>query len=275
MTYKWILLTAGLGDSNMQEAALRVAKCAAKFGKFSQVITLNSSNISRLCPTVNSKYSNLLNSKTRGFGFMSWKAELVYRTLLENIESYGVVWVDAGCELSPSAFSVLKLSRNLNKANRDGFLFFNLNTPESEYTKREVFYEFPKLIYPDSSPQAQTTYFALAGVNGLQIARKWFEVVSKDAGFIDEEIRVQPLPFFKEHRHDQSIFSLTLKENGYHANMKPLRNGRGHLISRYLTFLFDPIVAARNRTGNSIIPICIQRLNGLSLRLLKYFSLIK
>ena len=269
MKQKWILVTAGLGSDNIQCAAERVASDASHLDVFSQIIVLRNDNIGKLCPTVTSVYSPILNSKTRGYGYMSWKAEIVYRTLLENPENCVVVWIDAGCEVSPSAFTRLKFMKLLNTASSDGYLFFELNTKENQYTKRELYDEFPSLDISDTKPQAQTTFFALAGSTGIKIAARWFEIVVKSEIYINEELKSKQAPNFIEHRHDQSIFSLVLKELGYQANLSPLRNGQNGKFFRYLTFILDPVIAARNRYGVSIAPACIRRVGIFSLRIFK------
>lgn len=272
MRLDWILLTAGLGSADMRSAACRVARDAQKFSLFSQIIILTSDNLKDLCPTTSFKYERILNAGTRGFGYMCWKAEIVYRTLIEHQGYCGVVWVDAGCEVSPSIITRLKLVHYLNQANKNGYLYFNLDTQESSYTKRELFDEFPSLDASDAGPQAQTTFFALTGPVGLKIASRWFEVVAKSEINFNEEAYVEQASSFIEHRHDQSVFSLSLKESGYLANLPPLRNGRGKLISRILTFIFDPIIASRNRTGDSIVPQFINKIGTSTLRIFGYPS---
>ena len=267
MRQEWILLTAGLGSADMQSAARRVARDASRLAIFSQVVVLTNDNLEELCPTISFKYRNILNSRIRGFGYMCWKAEIVYRFLKKNNGKRGVVWIDAGCEVSPSIITRLRLVKNLHEAKRRGYLFFNLDTKESSYTKRELFCEFPSLDFLDSEPQAQTTFFALIGPVGLKIAARWFEIIAKSEFNFNEETKSKQLPQFIEHRHDQSVFSLALKEAGYTANLRPLRNGRGKLFSKVLTFIFDPIIASRNRTGESIAPRLIKLVGIKTLRI--------
>lgn len=250
-----VFATAGLGTQEFQLAAKRVYWQLDKFSCSKEVIVLQDENLQQLCPTVAENFSIFLNSDTRGYGFMSWKAELTYRTLLKSRGKSPFFWVDAGCEVSFNFISKFKMRMLSKRLIRDGYLFFTLDTPERDYTKASLFTKFPTLDPNDDTPQAQTTFYGLYGDIGLKIAEKWFNVVASEISTVDEENNVSSFGNSVTHRHDQSVFSLVLKELGLKPNMSPLKADQSRFkVLRFIKYLTEPVIAARNRTGISKNP---------------------
>jgi hypothetical protein len=255
MESRWILITAGLGSADFAQAAERVIRTSKSLYKWEQQILLNEKNIHYYCPTSVANFSEILNNKTVGYGFMIWKAEIVYRALVGEFGPCdGVVWVDAGCEVVSNTLTRISLRRHLRRARKFGAEVFSLQTPELSYTKRDLFYEFPGVDLLDRSPQIQTTNFYIHGRNGLEIARNWFEVATKSQSTIDESVSNRgEIGEFITHRHDQSIFSLSCKTNGKFHVFDTLTSGTGTRKSRIRGFI-SPFWASRNRTGISNVP---------------------
>lgn len=249
-----ILSTAGLGSLDFLEAGKRVIRQAKGFNLFSDFRLLDEGNLASICPSVCSKYSSFLNASTRGYGFMSWKAELAYRILSEYDGEVLYLWVDAGCELFSTPISRYKMRKYLNQLELDGYLYFSLDTPENKHTKEGLFEYFPSLSKSDSSPQAQTTFFGLSGELGMRIAKRWFEVVVSNINTVNEEDCYALDGTAVLHRHDQSVFSLALKELGLRPNIAPIRSDKSKLqmINR-VKYLTQPVLACRNRTGKSVV----------------------
>lgn len=255
MRDNWVFITAGLGSSEFQAAAERLAEQSRKLYKWKNQITLTGENLELFCPTVSSKYKQILNSETKGFGYMCWKAEIVFRTMNNEFGPCdGIVWADAGCEGNANIISRFFLKRHLRNARKYGAEIFSLQTPEMYHSKRDLFIEFPDIDEHDITPQFQTTNFYLHGETGKNIALKWFEIVTKSQSMIDEATSLEgELDGFFAHRHDQSVFSLVCKSIHKYHEFLTITSGSGShkaLVRR----LFSPFWATRNRTGISTIP---------------------
>lgn len=251
-----LIATAGLGSDNFRSAAGRVIRGFDRFGYVSRKVLLNEDNLETLCPSVSNKYGNFLNTETRGFGYMAWKAELAYRLLSEYGGEILYFWVDAGCEVSSTRLARFKFANYIHKLGKQEYLYYCLNTPEKDYTKTSLFSYFPTLNSNDCTPQAQTTFFGLHGELGLKIATRWFDVVSSSIHTVNEEDNVSNVGEKVRHRHDQSVFSLVLKEFGLKPNLSPIRSDESkNSSSRILKYLREPIIAARNRSGISWNPL--------------------
>lgn len=255
MSDKWILLTAGLGTEPFELASQRVVSQSKKLYDWEKQIALNSNNLQEYCPTCVNKYSHILHSTTHGFGYMCWKAEIVYRALNNEFGSCdGIVWIDAGCEVVSNPLSRLTLQRRMGSAKKHGVAVFTLDTPEIYYSKQDVFAEFPLVSNKDTSPQVQTTNFYLYGEVGLAIAKRWFEVATKSVVMVDEsESELGEVDGFVSHRHDQSVFSLSCKSEKYFHRFNPLTTGSGTFRAKLRGF-GSPIWAARNRSGITCVP---------------------
>jgi hypothetical protein len=252
---KWIFITAGLGSPDFEDAAERVISQSKSLYEWEQQIALTEKNIADYCPTSVLKYSAVLNSQTVGYGFMVWKAEIVFRSLNGEFGPCdGVVWVDAGCEVVSNTLSKFRLRRHLHLAKKFGAEVFSLETPEVRYTKKDLFHEFPKVDQNDTTPQIQTTNFYLFGEQGLDLARKWFDVATTSQSFIDESPSIRgEVKDFITHRHDQSIFSLCCKSTQNFHKFHSLTTGTGTRKALIKGF-FSPFWASRNRTGTTKVP---------------------
>lgn len=249
---KNLLITAGLGTQEFNEASRRVRIQAQHLWKSLDVLELNNQNLKELCPVTFTKYGEFMNLNTVGFGFMAWKAEVVCRALNLNFGSYEtIIWADSGCEIQVNLISKARFMIWIVLARIYGVVAFTLRTPENKYTKRDLF-DFLNLDNNDSSPQFQTTFFILNGDKGKLLADRWFEIVASDIRFVNEDLSQKgEIDGFSNHRHDQSVFSIVAKSMNIHPLIRPLPNGKAKGFRKLRSFSY-PVWAARNRTGISI-----------------------
>lgn len=257
---KWILLTAGLSPSEMRQAAERVSKAGVNLYPFSKVVNLNQDNFSEICPRISSSHPEIFTADTKGFGYYSWKVEMVYAALNGDYGPCdGAVWIDAGCEIFPTLLNKIIFRVNLYTARRRGYRFFKLNTPEHLYSKESCIKSFNDIQLDDKSDQFQGTYFILSGEVGKTVANLAFFTMLNDISIMDPDA-LSPADLQKgvAHKSDQSIFSLSLKSLKLtRAARTPPAGNRGK-ISAVKAF-FSPIWVSRNRSGESIIPKWLER----------------
>jgi len=255
MTSSWLLITAGFGGAEMEGAALRVKAQAQSLGLLNQVIAITTDDLAKACPLVWEKYSKYLNTSHKGFGYFSWKVELVYGALHGYFGDFdGVIWVDAGCEIFNSPWTRIRLKRWMQSAEKTGTFLYTLDTPEQDFTKALAFEEFSDLDPGDRSPQIQATWFMLHGKTGRDISQKWLDVSLKGIELLD----LSPSPkgevsTFVEHRNEQSLISLTSKFFGIiPQNYFPLPGGS--VFGSFVRAINHPIWVSRNRSSTTCIP---------------------
>lgn len=250
----WTLVTAGLGDLRFSEAANRVAR-QAKSGGFKNVFVLEAANLSRTCPRLLSRYPNIFSSDTPGYGYWSYKPEVLLNHLTMNSKgSSGVIWVDSGCELNLNIITRIRLRIYMLIARFQGALVFSLKTPEKYYTKRSVLNLFPPFSDSKMEFQIQATWFMLFGKKGEAIAREWLDTILIDLSLFDSnfDLNVED-PQFVAPRNDQSIFSMVCKQAGVRPLIYPPPARAHSKISKVRCF-FHPIWVARNRSGQTVVP---------------------
>lgn len=255
MTSSWILITAGFGGSEMEGAAMRVKTQAQSLGLLDQVTSITTDDLAKACPLVWAKYADFLNTSHKGFGYFSWKVELIYGALHGYFGDFdGVIWVDAGCEIFNTPWTRRRLKHWMKETEKNGAFLYTLDTPEQDFTKALTFKEFPSLDPNDRSPQVQATWFMLYGQVGREITQKWLDLSLKNIALLD----LSPSPSgevatFVEHRNEQSLLSLVTKS----LRMSPLKYvplPGGNTLASFLQAINHPIWVSRNRNPESIIP---------------------
>lgn len=255
MSPNLIAVTAGVGSSSFEKAAIRVSRKLSLFPQITKSVAVTTSELVRVCPKVSETYGNYLNDQTRGFGYMTYKAEIVnnaFNGMWGPCE--GVIWVDAGCEVLANPLTSMRLNYFLRHAKRHGVACFTLDTPEIKYTKRDLFNRFPNIDPLRAGPQIQTTWFALYGSKGKQISEQWLEIVLEGIGLMDLSPSISgEFPEFIENRYDQSAFSLTCKSAHVPVMRYKPASGIGSWKSKLRAFS-HPFWTSRNRSGSSQIP---------------------
>lgn len=249
----WVILTAGFGTQNFKDAAARVKNEAVKFGVTERVIAILADDLSFACPSTSAKYSEYLNEIHHGYGYFAWKSELVNAAFDGKWGPCdGVIWIDGGCEVNVNSFSSRTLRKFMELARINGAAAFTLKTTDEEYSKAKLLslHEFRDI--DPATPQFQATWFLLGGEKGRLIAKKWFDISIRDISYLNySSDGVEESPSFKEHRFDQSIFSLVLKSFGISpiANFTPVD---GHSFKSQLRGFNHPFWTSRNRHGKTI-----------------------
>jgi len=253
MFSNWTIVTAGLGSSDYLSAANRI-KIQAERGGFKNIFLATNENIQESCPRIEARYPNIFNAKNPGFGFWTYKPELLLNEFSKRPHmKSGVIWIDSGCELNLNFMSKIRLSLYMLVARLQGAVVFTLNIPEISFTKRKLFALFPHIDPINSGKQIQATWFLLYGEKGRTIASKWLEIILIDKSCFDNTFDInEEHSLFLGSRHDQSIFSLVCKDVGVIPVPLPPPSGVGGLKSRSRAY-FHPIWVSRNRTGKSII----------------------
>jgi len=249
----WIALTAGLLPTNFERAADRVEEDLMGLYPFKKILNFSSRDLAVCAPRTSEKYSKFLRDDIPGYGYYCWKPEIIFSVLTGVFgECDGIVWVDGGCEILNTPWTRKKFENQIKTAEKNGFLVFELDTPENRFSKSDVIDHFPSISRTDSSPQVQATHFFLYGELGKQIAKTWLEAGLRSIEMFDHSSSVKGDPKdFVLHKSDQSLFSLTIKSLKKEERMAPPPAGNRGMLYR-LSAMRAPIWVARNREGRSI-----------------------
>ena len=250
---KWIAVTAGLQPKNFEEASKRVENDLLGLFPFTKILNFSSRDLEICAPQTLRKYRKYLREDTPGYGYYSWKPEIVERVINGEFgECDGVVWIDGGCEVFSSPWTRNAFKKQIQAAEKAGYLVFELDTPESSFSKGDVINSFALVDKRDTSPQVQATHFFLYGEKGREIANTWLVAGLESIHMFDHTPSRSGDPEgFVLHKSDQSLFSLTIKSLGLRERIAPPPAGNRGFLST-LRAMRAPVWVSRNRTGKSV-----------------------
>ena len=151
----------------------------------------------------------------RGYGYWRWKPAICLRHFETLAEGDVVVYADAGCVFNPPAKA--RLLEYAEMARTHGIVGFQMTHVERQWTKRELLQVFQCEHRPEivNTGQVEATAFVFAKTEHTErILRSWNAIPRWSPIAIDDTLTIPQASDFREHRHDQSIFSLLLKLYG-------------------------------------------------------------
>jgi hypothetical protein len=171
-------------------------------------------------------------SQQRGAGYWLWKPYFINKTL--NVMNYGdlLVYSDSGSfyqnSVQPLIDKILK--------EETGVLSFELKgLIEKEYTKRDTFITMNQdsSEYTDSSQREATFIWLIKNDFTVNLISEYLNYAQDENIITDNKSKLgENYPEFKDHRHDQSIWSLLCKKYKISAHRLISQHGL-HLINDF------------------------------------------
>jgi hypothetical protein len=162
------------------------------------------------------QHSYILNQR-RGAGYWLWKPYFILKTLKEKIkEGDYLFYSDSGASFVSSVRPIIELMKS---ENQDIACFEIFGYQERDWTKRDTF-----IIMECDIPEYQNTYQRMAAfqiIKKTSLTLKFYEEYLKYScdprciSDIPNQLGKDNYTGFKDHRHDQSIFSLLTKKYGF------------------------------------------------------------
>lgn len=205
----------------------RIKKQAESFNTFSSISVYNNNNI--YDDDFKKKYSYVLNQK-RGGGYWLWKYYLINKKIKEIDDGEYIIYCDAGCELNNKGMKRYYEYLDMLKESSYGFLSFPLEwnktaeppplngCTEKVWTIKQLFEYFNININSEiaNSPQIAGGILIIKKCeNTLKILDGYRKVIEYDDKLTtDYYNKINQHSFFRENRHDQSIWGLLRKIHG-------------------------------------------------------------
>jgi hypothetical protein len=178
------------------------------------------------------KFANKLVHGSKGFGYWSWKPQVILQVLRRMQDGDILQYTDSGCHLNEKGMQRLYDYFKLAQQSKTGILAFQLKDPDGLLPPPEIgaldLSEF-KWVKGDlldhlcvrDRADITCTQTIGAGIifirkcaESVAIIEQWGAVADFSFALIDDTPSVSAnLDGFIEHRHDQSIFSLLCKLN--------------------------------------------------------------
>lgn len=163
------------------------------------------------------KFKDILN-KGRGAGYWIWKSYVIRKKLYEMNDNDILVYLDAGCSINPKGKERFdEYIRMLEPHDNDMIAMQMTHHAEKLYTVKEIFQHFGLEINGEIANSGQL----VGGINvikknenSMKIINTLFETLHTNPSlFTDEYNKINQPPYFKDNRHDQSVFSVIRKMN--------------------------------------------------------------
>ena len=211
------LVSFGAPFYSFSRAHSRVLQNAENFGAFSSINLFSERDIFNFCPEI-IPYKKFLSS-TRGYGYWMWKSFLVSRMMELSSDDDLICYADIGCTFNDAG--IAKFGEYCALTSEYGSLCFDLGHLERAYTKMDTYKKvFPETLDHLNTGQRCATTFLL---KNTQDNRNIFEEIKKISVennhfyITDVPSQEQNHEEFKEHRHDQSVFSLMSKKYKFYC----------------------------------------------------------
>jgi hypothetical protein len=204
------------GDDLYAPARERLVKEATRTGWFSKVVAHSPQTTQDL----RTRYATFFAENKRGGGYWLWKSHIILKEL--NDTNYGdyLVYCDAGCSLNPTGKKrFLEYLNLINENSGNSILTFHMEHQEKTWTKADLGVK----LNVTNNPEIWETGQCLGGImvirktpESVKLVLKWIEVATTNNFhyLTDSPSKTPNDPSFKEHRHDQSIFSILTKIHG-------------------------------------------------------------
>ena len=167
----------------------------------------------------------------RGAGYWLWKPYFVCKTLEKMQDGDLLVYSDSGSYYQSSPQPLIDLILKEEK----GVLSFELKgLLEKEYTKRDAFVlmGLDDAKYSESSQREATFVWMIKNDFTMALAKEYLEYAQDERIITDLPSENPNHPEFKDHRHDQSIWSLLCKKYEIPAHRLISQHGE-HLVPEF------------------------------------------
>jgi hypothetical protein len=224
---KKVLLT--FLSTNYKQKKNRLVQQARELNFYDQICMMNENDLDAGFRASHAKY---LNPNVRGFGYWAWKPQIIYQKLSELNDGDILQYTDAGCHLNHLGMKRLEEYFDLANTSPSGILAFqggiviekirfnDRDLPvyvEKHWTKSDLLnhLEVEKRQDIINSPQvgAGIIFIKKTG-EAMKVIESWLNIIKYNMNLVDDtKSKINEHENFKEHRHDQSVFSLIIKLN--------------------------------------------------------------
>jgi hypothetical protein len=218
------------GTENFNNSKLRLLEEAINTDWFTTVTLYGPEHLS---DEFKETFKTLL-LEQRGAGYWIWKSYIIKKTMENMNDGDILLYLDCGCELDFKIKNELLKSIDIVKTDK---IIGTLTCTEKYYNKMDLVekLDMNKDIYLNSAQRQGGTNLYLVCNETRHLVNEWYKIAC-DYNNIDDSPSINKnIPSFKEHRHDQSIFSLLTKKYNIYSEQT----------------LDNAIYCIKNRTGIS------------------------
>ena len=188
------------------------------------------------------KHGDFIIDNKKGFGYWLWKPYIIKKTMEFMNDGDILLYLDGGLDLDFRKKNIIKQKFKIVKDDKIiGTYVKKINGPEKRWCKMDLIKHMDILDkkYLNTVQRQGGTIMFLVCENTRNLVNEWYDIVCHYDLLNDTPSKNKNLKCFKQHRHDQSIFSLLTKKY--------------NLFSKKTTLDNFVIIYPRNKSGKSRI----------------------
>jgi hypothetical protein len=193
-------------------AAYNLKRLAQEFDLFDTIKIVTNDTLAEDAE-FNDRHQKFIAENSRGYGYWIWKPYIIYKYLEKLKDDDILLYCDACVFLNIHGKERLLDYIHYIKRHPDGNLFFEYGNTISHWCKMDLIAALDAKNIMNEKEIVPTVFFTTANAKNRAFFKLWYDIMC-DYHLIDDSPSVLPnVPEFVEHRHDQSVFSLLVRQH--------------------------------------------------------------
>jgi hypothetical protein len=163
------------------------------------------------------KYNDIL-ARERGGGYWIWKFDIIKQHLTKIDNDDFLMYLDAGCSINPNGKKRFNEYIDMLNNSNEGIISFQMEHLEKTWTTRQIFQHFNLDLNSDNGNSGQiiaTVVIMKKNEKLMKIIDECFNILTTNPLlFTDDYNHQNQESYFRDNRHDQSVFSIIRKIHG-------------------------------------------------------------
>jgi hypothetical protein len=197
---------------NYFKAVERICKEAKEFSIFYKIIGLTESYLKE-DNTFWNNHNKFILQNERGYGLWIWKPYIIKKQLEKMTENDILVYADSGCILNINGKDRMNEYIEMSKESKSGIVCFQLSQIEHEWTKMDIFNYLNATDLLETKQLIGCISIIRKCSESIEIINKWYNLCCIYNLLDNSDSISKNSESFVEHKNDQSIWSLIIKQN--------------------------------------------------------------
>ena len=206
----YIFITFSAGKQNYIDAGKRLINQANETELFEKTIFYTDQDLKN-DHEFWSQHSHFIENNKRGYGYWLWKPYIIKKTMESMKDGDILLYLDCGCEIDVQKKN--EIIKFMDFVKKD-LIIGTRTLVEKDWNKMDLIIKLNMLDnkYLNTDQHQAGAILFLVCDKTRNLVNEWYEIGS-EYHYIDDTPSIIPnFDCFKEHRHDQSIFSLLTKK---------------------------------------------------------------
>jgi hypothetical protein len=240
---KYTYLTFGGPIYNFHKAVSRICKEIGELEIFDEIIGKTELHIVKDEPFW-SQHAPFFRANPRGFGYYLWKPYLIQQQVRAMDENDILVYTDCGCVINKEGKGRFLEYFELANNSPTGLLTFQLRDhKEKTWTKMDTIHHFQATDLLETDQILSGLLIVKKCPESVDLMDRWYEACCNYHLISDVPSVLPNDSTFRDHRHDQSVLSLLVKQS------KGTVLADETWFQPWSTGIAYPVWAMRKRTG--------------------------